>query len=231
MKFLLLITIFLSSCSGVDMYKNSRKFSHLEDRVAVKQSSARKTPPSELSQVGYRPQKKYYLSGTSYNQKKSSYINQANQNYLQERDLDETFINEDGSYSGIYKVGNPYKIFGIKYYPQEYDQFQETGISSWYGDAFHGKKTANGETYHKGEMTAAHRTLPMPSMILVTNLANGRSLKLRVSDRGPFAKNRIVDVSETAAIKLGFKDKGTANVKLELLKDETEELLLRLGLK
>lgn len=122
---------------------------------------------------------------------------------------------------GAFKVGSPYKVAGKMYYPREQYDLVETGIASWYGPNFHGKPTANGETFDKRELTAAHRTLQMPSLVRVTNLENGRSLVLRVNDRGPFKRNRILDVSERGAELLGFKSKGTARIKLEVLKEES----------
>ncbi|MEM6812238.1 MAG: septal ring lytic transglycosylase RlpA family protein [Pseudomonadota bacterium] len=128
---------------------------------------------------------------------------------------------------GSYKVGTPYKIAGTKYYPRETFNHTEVGVASWYGPNFHGKLTANGEIFDKNELTAAHRTLQMPSIIRVTNLQNGRSLILRVNDRGPFAKNRILDVSERAAALLGFKNQGTTKVKIELLPNESKDVAAR----
>src|SRR5579862_614679 len=90
-----------------------------------------------------------------------------------------------GAGKGIYKVGDPYQIKGVWYYPSEDFNYDETGIASWYGPDFHGKYTANGEVYDMTDVTAAHRTLPMPSVVRVTNLENGRSLILRINDRGP----------------------------------------------
>jgi rare lipoprotein A (peptidoglycan hydrolase) len=98
------------------------------------------------------------------------------------------------------------------------NNFVETGLASWYGSSLDGKKTTNGETYNHNDLTAAHPTLPLPSMIIVTNLENGNSIRVRVNDRGPSSKNRIIDVSKKAAMELGFLDKGIANVKIELLK-------------
>lgn len=122
---------------------------------------------------------------------------------------------------GTYKVGNPYQIMGQTYYPQEDYEYSEEGIASWYGEDFHAKTTANGEAYDMNTLTAAHRTLPLPSIVRVTNLENGRSLVLRVNDRGPYAKNRIIDVSKRAAELLGFKTKGTAKVRVEILPKES----------
>lgn len=122
---------------------------------------------------------------------------------------------------GTYKVGNPYQIMGQTYYPEEDYEYSEEGIASWYGDDFHAKTTANGEAYDMNTLTAAHRTLPLPSIVRVTNLENGRSLVLRVNDRGPYAKNRIIDVSKRAAELLGFKTKGTAKVRVEILPKES----------
>lgn len=126
--------------------------------------------------------------------------------------------------AGYYKVGNSYEVKGKRYYPKESFDYVETGIASWYGPNFHGKKTANGEVFNKYELTAAHKTLQMPSLVRVTNLENGKSLVVRVNDRGPYAHNRIIDLSERAAELLGYKKQGTARVKLEVLSDESRVL-------
>jgi rare lipoprotein A len=131
----------------------------------------------------------------------------------------------EGAY---YKVGKPYQIAGTWYYPKEDADYTETGVASWYGPGFHGKKTANGERYDQTAMTAAHRTLPLPSVVRVTNLKNGRSIVLRVNDRGPFAKNRIIDVSQTAAKELGFLVAGTAPVRVEFLATESRRAVAEL---
>lgn len=123
-----------------------------------------------------------------------------------------------------YKVGAPYKIKGKWYYPKEDFAYSEMGIASWYGSYFHGRATANGETYDMNDLTAAHKTLQMPSVVRVTNLENGRSLKLRVNDRGPFVDGRIIDVSRRASQLLGFHDQGIAKVKVEILADESKVL-------
>lgn len=133
-------------------------------------------------------------------------------------------IAEKNHTKGYFKVGSPYKIAGQTYRPKERYNFTETGTASWYGPNFHGKLTANGEIFDKFELTAAHRTLQMPSLIRVTNLENGRSLVLRVNDRGPFSKGRILDVSERAAELLDFKHKGTAKVKIQVLDKESRRL-------
>lgn len=125
---------------------------------------------------------------------------------------------------GVYKVGKPYKIMGKTYYPKEDYNYSEVGVASWYGSDFHNKKTANGEKYDMHTLTAAHRTLPLPSIVKVTNLENGRSLVLRVNDRGPYAKNRIIDISKRGAQLLGFQTKGTAKVRVELMEKESKEL-------
>src|SRR5215469_8319569 len=118
---------------------------------------------------------------------------------------------------GIYKVGQPYQIEGTWYYPREQPDYDETGVASWYGPTFHGQQTANGETFDANGLSAAHRTLPMPVNVRVTNLENGKSLILRVNDRGPFAKGRIIDVSERAAKLLGFYANGSARVRVTYL--------------
>jgi peptidoglycan lytic transglycosylase len=122
---------------------------------------------------------------------------------------------------GVYKIGDPYKIGGVWYYPAEDLSYDETGIASWYGEDFHGRYTANGEMFDINNLTAAHRTLPMPSIVQVTNLENGRTLKLRVNDRGPFARGRIIDVSRRAAQLLGFVGPGTAKVRVQILPAES----------
>ena len=116
---------------------------------------------------------------------------------------------------GTYKVGDPYQIAGVWYTPAEDPEYVETGIASWYGEAFHGKRTANGAIYDMNALTAAHRTLPMPVKVRVTNLDNGRSIVLIINDRGPFARGRILDVSRRAAQLLGFYESGTAVVRVE----------------
>ncbi len=116
---------------------------------------------------------------------------------------------------GRYHVGKPYKIKGKTYRPKDDPNYSKVGVASWYGKAFHGRQTANGEIYDMGELTAAHPTLPLPSYVRVTNLANDRSLVVRVNDRGPFKKGRIIDVSSAAADMLDFKHSGTAKVKVE----------------
>lgn len=125
---------------------------------------------------------------------------------------------------GSYKVGNPYRIAGRLYHPRESYRHVETGVASWYGPNFHGKKTANGEIFNKFDLTAAHRTLQMPSIIRVTNLDNGRNVILRVNDRGPFSKERVLDVSERGAEVLGFKANGTARVRVEVLERESRQV-------
>lgn len=120
---------------------------------------------------------------------------------------------------GIYKVGNPYQIAGVWYYPKENPKYDETGIASWYGPGFHGKYTANGEAYDMNDLTAAHQTLPMPVFVRVTNLENGRSIVVRVNDRGPFANGRIIDMSRRGAQLLGFEQKGTARVRVQYVEN------------
>jgi len=125
---------------------------------------------------------------------------------------------------GTYKVGKPYQVKGIWYYPSEDWTYDRTGIASWYGPNFHGKPTANGEVFDQWEVSAAHKTLPMPSMVRVTNLGNGRSLVVRVNDRGPFKPGRIIDMSKRGAQLLGFEGQGTAQVRVEILTQESMNL-------
>ena len=127
---------------------------------------------------------------------------------------------------GDYKVGKPYQIKGQWYYPTENFEYTETGIASWYGPNFHGKPTANGEIFDQNLITAAHRTLPLPSAVRVTNLENGRTINLRVNDRGPFARGRIIDLSRRAAQLLGFEKNGTAKVRVEIIAHDSRQLKL-----
>jgi rare lipoprotein A len=123
-----------------------------------------------------------------------------------------------------YKVGAPYEVKGVWYYPKVNYDYDKTGIASWYGGEFNGQYTANGEIYDLNKLTAAHTTLPLPSIVEVTNLQNGRSLRLRVNDRGPFADGRIIDVSRRAAQLLGFEVAGTAPVRVQVLREPSIEV-------
>lgn len=115
---------------------------------------------------------------------------------------------------GVFKIGNPYKIAGRWYVPREDHGYDYAGLGSWYGDDFHGRKTANGEIFDKFALTAAHPTLPLPSYAYVTNLENGRTVLVRINDRGPYSGNRIIDLSHTVAHHLGFEHKGLARVRV-----------------
>jgi rare lipoprotein A len=116
---------------------------------------------------------------------------------------------------GTYRVGKPYTVGGRVYVPEENLNYREEGMASWYGDDFHGRLTANGEVFDMASLTAAHPTLPMPCYARVTNLGNGKSLIVRVNDRGPYVGNRLIDVSNRAAELLEFKGHGVARVRVE----------------
>lgn len=118
---------------------------------------------------------------------------------------------------GRYKVGNPYKIGGRTYRPSEQPNYDRVGVASWYGEMFHGRYTANGEVYDMNALTAAHPTLPLPTYARVTNLKNGRSIVVRVNDRGPYAHDRIIDMSKKSAQALGFQRNGTTKVRVKYL--------------
>jgi len=120
-----------------------------------------------------------------------------------------------------FKIGDPYQIAGIWYYPERNLQYDETGIASWYGDEFAGRLTANGEIFDPEQVSAAHKTLHMPSVVRVTNLENGRSLVVRVNDRGPYVAGRIIDLSRAAARKLGFYKQGIARVRVQILAEQS----------
>jgi rare lipoprotein A len=116
---------------------------------------------------------------------------------------------------GTYRVGKPYTVAGRVYVPEEDVNYREEGLASWYGDDFHGRLTANGEVFDMASLSAAHPTLPMPCYARVTNLSNGKSLIVRVNDRGPYHGNRVMDVSSRAAELLEFKGNGVARVRVE----------------
>ncbi len=154
-------------------------------------------------------------------------VNQINKNKINSvKVLDQNVENTDNIKPNLlanprYKVGDPYEIKGIWYYPKRDLTYSSSGIASWYGKKFHGKMTANGEIFDKNIVSAAHRTLPMPSMVKVTNLDNGRILNVRINDRGPYIAGRIIDLSEKAAELLGFKELGVARVKVEILVEQS----------
>lgn len=127
-------------------------------------------------------------------------------------------------YQPHYKIGNPYQIEGIWYYPERNLTYDNTGIASWYGDQFAGKLTANGEIFSPDLVSAAHKTLPMPSVVRVTNLDNGKAMVVRINDRGPYVSGRIIDLSREAARLLGFKEQGIARVRVKILVEQSLRL-------
>lgn len=118
---------------------------------------------------------------------------------------------------GVYRVGKPYVVAGRTFVPEEDTNYKAEGLASWYGRAFHGRLTANGEVFDQELITAAHPTLPMPSYVRVTNLSNRKSLIVRINDRGPFHGDRVIDLSHKSAQLLGFKDNGVAKVRVEYI--------------
>src|SRR5437588_6394109 len=126
-----------------------------------------------------------------------------------------------------FRVGQPnytvaaYQVNGVWYHPKADYNYDETGTASWYGPGFDGRPTSDGEIYDMNGLTAAHKTLPLPSVVQVTNLQNGRALQLRVNDRGPFVDGRIIDLSRRAAQLLGFEGGGTAPVRVRIMKEES----------
>lgn len=137
-----------------------------------------------------------------------------------------TSLDDCQTFSPQRATSRPYQIKGAWYYPQHHYELEETGVASYYGgrDGCHGLPTATREPFDMYQLTAAHRTLPLPCVVLVTNLENGRMLKLKVNDRGPFKNNRILDVSVRAAQLLGFYEKGTAMVQIQALAEESISL-------
>jgi rare lipoprotein A len=126
-----------------------------------------------------------------------------------------TFAEMQASAGGPkYVVGGPYRVKGRWYRPHANSSYDRVGVASWYGSAFHGRRTANGERFDMNALTAAHPTLPLSTVVRVTNLDNGRSIAVRINDRGPFARNRIIDMSRAGARALGFATQGTARVRV-----------------
>ena len=119
---------------------------------------------------------------------------------------------------GVYKLGQPYHIQGRWYYPEFDPEYDQVGVASWYGEPFHGRATANGERFDRGVVTAAHPTLPLPSLVRVVNLANDRELVVRVNDRGPFVGDRLIDLSQEGARQLGFERQGLAQVRIQFVR-------------
>jgi rare lipoprotein A len=136
----------------------------------------------------------------------------------------------DGQYAGQgdipqdqwrQKKSEPYTVEGETYYPLENSEgFTQSGVASWYGPDFHGKDTANGETYNQNAATAAHKTLPFNTLVRVRNEDTGKSVVVRINDRGPFKKERIIDLSKKAATELGMVGTGTANVTLSIMSND-----------
>jgi rare lipoprotein A len=120
---------------------------------------------------------------------------------------------------GHFKIGQPYEINGQRFVPEEDPHYDRQGVASWYGELFHGRQTSNGEIFDMERLSAAHPTLPLPSYVKVRNLDNGLSAVLRVNDRGPFRKGRVIDLSKRAAEVLGFTRAGTANVRVSYLRE------------
>ena len=119
-----------------------------------------------------------------------------------------------GSTAGLRGTQKPYEIKGVWYYPKADPDYDQKGIGSWYGEQFHNRRTANGEIFDMDMPSAAHKTLPLPSIVEVTNLDNGRKMQVRVNDRGPFVGDRIIDLSKAAAEQLGYGRAGIANVRV-----------------
>jgi rare lipoprotein A len=118
---------------------------------------------------------------------------------------------------GVYRIGDPYQVAGTWYTPREDPSYDRIGRASWYGELFHGRRTANGEIYDMDRLSAAHPTLPLPVYAQVTNLANGRTIVVRINDRGPYARDRIIDLSRHSAELLGFRANGTTDVRVKYL--------------
>src|SRR3984885_5982672 len=138
-------------------------------------------------------------------------------------------INGQNQVQPGYKVGQPYQVDGVWYYPAANYDYDETGVASWYGPGFTGHATASGETYDENALPAAHKPLPLPTLVRVTNLENGRQIQIRINDRGPFVNNRIIDLTRRGAQLLGFEGQGTARVRVQVMKEDSIMLANRVG--
>jgi rare lipoprotein A (peptidoglycan hydrolase) len=234
----ILILTFFSACTDKKIQSVKKRSAKTRISKKYSKSGCKKfsyhIKPSESMQAGLSQNKcQYNLTRPPNNKPENAGL----QNIKSSANLlvtdSKTAINDEkyNKYNGHFKIGNPYQIAGISYIPQDYEDYKEIGVASWYGDGFHGKYTANGEIYDMDDVTAAHPTLPLPSLVLITNLRNGRKIIARVNDRGPFAKNRVIDVSQKAADLLGFKTEGTTEVKVELLRSDTNKMLEKLRIK
>jgi rare lipoprotein A len=157
--------------------------------------------PEPKSMVANKPRSKEYFAESEYGVKASPRVSTLKSNLPRGGGRDQ--------------LGKPYKVRGKWYHPKEVKNYKKTGVASWYGDAFHGRLTANGEIYDMTHLTAAHPTMPLPSYARVTNTANGSSVIVRVNDRGPYSDGRIIDLSKRAAEMLDYTHSGTAEVKVE----------------
>lgn len=223
-----------TSCVDIEnrrsSYKNHRRdhFSHMRQfdpdiKSKRQQSNFEKSKkPSEILKIGTK-HKRLTSNIVDYDNNYSINYDQNNIDYV-DGYYDQNIDIDKSNYDGYYKIGDRYEVMGKSYQPKHYDSFEEIGIASWYGPKFHGKLTANGEIYNMHDLTAAHPTLPLPSIVRVTNLNNNLSAVIRVNDRGPFAKDRIIDLSKKSAEVLEFINQGTAKVKVELLSEKSKEL-------
>jgi len=211
-NYLILFFIILNACQNGNYYnhnqKRDRQFSHLEKDY--------KTSSSSKKLEFIKSSKASFNSGNHQNNMGNNYSDyDPNPDFSDEgQELDNKPQNTSN---------NTMKRDEINDEPTTNNNFEEVGLASWYGKGFRNQKTSNGEIYNPNNLTAAHPTLPLPSMVIVTNLDNGKSVKVRVNDRGPSSKNRIIDVSEKAAMELGFRDKGMARVKINLLTNTISE--------
>jgi rare lipoprotein A len=154
------------------------------------------------------------LSGCGISLNPFHYLNYLNPFHYMFGDDDDGDVKQSGGVVG----SKSYVVFGKRYYPlKSAKNFVQEGIASWYGKDFHGKKTANGERYNMYAMTAAHKTLPMNTRVRVTNLNNGKTMIVRINDRGPFGGSRIIDLSYTAASRLGIAQKGIGRVRIKAI--------------
>lgn len=208
--FVILLSLVLAACASTPMPKGPNQDTPNQDVKSEEQPPTRNEKPVPTE----KPAPPQDASTTN----KGGYYKDDGPQDMPPADLDKLPDAMPTDEQPNVRYARPYKALGKEYYPMKsYTPFKQTGIASWYGKRFHGNKTASGEIYDMNKMTAAHTTLPIPSYAKVTNVSNGKSIIVRVNDRGPFHKDRVLDLSYAAAYKLGFVNKGATAVEIEAI--------------
>ncbi len=213
------LSLSATSCKRNLYYANGEDARVVTKKTVTKETVEKFTAPKTPAEALTALEQTRVRGINNYYQDKAQFALPANNSALN------VSFDPKKEYEGYYKVGAPYTIKGKQYTPETDLSYEETGMASWYGPNFVGKKTANGEIFNPQDISAAHRTLPLPSIVRVENLETGKAILVRVNDRGPYAKDRIIDLSERAAELVGMKDDGTHKVKVTYVHDATVAML------